>query len=54
MVTSIGDVEVEVDWWKPDPVVSVVLGLSNYVTHDEISEDFEDAMQRLDAFEDFH
>ena len=54
MVTSIGDDEVEVDWWKPDPVVSVVLGLSNYVTHDDISEDFEDAMQRLDAFEDFH
>ena len=54
MVTSVDVNAEEVDWWKPDPVVSVVSSLSQYLTQDDASEDFEDAMQRLDAFANFH
>ena len=54
MVTSVDDDAEEVDWWKPDPVASIVLNLSQYFTQDDDSEYFEDAMQRLDAYEHFH
>ena len=63
MVTSVDDVK-EVDWWNQQPamqveihvqadvnVSSLTMNLSTYMTGDA---EFEDAILRLDAYEDFH